>query len=900
MEPERWSNVERIYHDAMRCEESQRSSFLDKACASDRTLRGEIESLLKYAHRPAKLFEKPAFEIVARALAQDLRVEDLSVEGPGPDDPRAEDGDQTDRMIGARIAQYHIVAKLGTGGMGDVYRAVRADDQYQKQVAIKLVRQGLETEFVYARFRKERQILAGFEHENIARLLDGGTTDEGHPYFVMELVEGKRIDDYCDEGKLGTASRLELFRSVCSAVQYAHQRLVVHRDIKPGNILVTADGVPKLLDFGIATILSPETYSPGADPALTATRIMTPQFASPEQLRGEVITTATDVYSLGVVLYKLLTGRLPYRLDNTSSPYDLARVICETDPEKPSTAVGRSAAERSGETIGQSPDGLKLTPEQISSCRNTTPDKLRRTLSGDLDQVLLKALRKEPQRRYASVQDFAEDLQSYTQGMPVSARRDTFGYRSGKFIKRNELALALTVTFLLVVLAGAVAIVREARIARMQEARAERRFESLRKLTNSLLFEFHDSIENLPGSTAARELVVRRALEYLEQIAAEANGDPATLRDLAAAYERIGRVLSEERYAHLGGAGSAKQAQQLYEKALAIRQQLAAANPGDLSLQTDLLDTMWDVADMYGDQGDLDRQLEIHQQRLAIEEHLAASHDSEELRHDIAGSLIPIGLVKVWFGDYESGIDYERKALAMNQALLDANPTSVRLRRSVMVSHCLLATALKFDKEYSEAASENQKALAMVEQLAAHDPNNIDLQRFLAQTNEDLCRCLAYSGLFSGGRVLEVRAHCRKAIAINQYMTKSDKNNVQAAADLASSNLSMGLALYLMHAPQQALAFEQRADSMYHDVALREPDSIGNTIDHAVSLIYLGRAEAELHRPSLARKNFEQAQEMLEHVAERSPKHHAILNAVDEARAAVAALPQDTAAIVPH
>jgi serine/threonine protein kinase len=288
MEPERWSNVERIYHDAMRCEESQRSSFLDKACASDHTLRGEIESLLKYAHRPAKLFEKPAFEIVARALAQDLRVEDLRVEDPGADDPRAEDGDQTDRMIGARIAQYHIVAKLGTGGMGDVYRAVRADDQYQKQVAIKLVRQGLETEFVYARFRKERQILAGFEHENIARLLDGGTTDEGHPYFVMELVEGKRIDDYCDEGKLGAASRLELFRSVCSAVQYAHQRLVVHRDIKPGNILVTADGVPKLLDFGIATILSPETYSPGADPALTATRIMTPQFASPSSFAAKL------------------------------------------------------------------------------------------------------------------------------------------------------------------------------------------------------------------------------------------------------------------------------------------------------------------------------------------------------------------------------------------------------------------------------------------------------------------------------------------------------------------------------------------------------------------------------------------------------------------------------------
>ena len=209
------------------------------------------------------------------------------------------------------------------------------------------MRQGLDTESVYARFRKERQILAGFEHENIARLLDGGTTDEGHPYFVMELVEGKPIDEYCIEGNLGVAARLDLFESVCSAAQYAHQRLVVHRDIKPSNILVTVEGIPKLLDFGIATILSPETYSPGADPTVTAQRIMTPQYASPEQLRGEAITTATDVYSLGIVLYRLLTGRLPYRLD-TNSPYDLAQAICEVEPEKPSTAVRQSGPRNSG------------------------------------------------------------------------------------------------------------------------------------------------------------------------------------------------------------------------------------------------------------------------------------------------------------------------------------------------------------------------------------------------------------------------------------------------------------------------------------------------------------------------------------------------------------------------
>lgn len=469
-------------------------------------------------------------------------------------------------MIDARIAQYRIVGKLGTGGMGDVYRAVRADDQYEKQVAIKLVRQGLDTQSVYARFRKERQILAGFEHENIARLIDGGTTDEGHPYFVMELVEGQPIDAYCDERKLGIGARLDLLRTVCSAVQYAHQRLVVHRDIKPSNIQVTADGVPKLLDFGIATILSPHPDSPEAAPTVTAQPVMTPQFASPEQFRGELITTAADVYSLGVVLYKMLTGRLPYRVES-DSPYDLAHAVCEGEPEKPSTAVGRTGQSRAGQSMGHKNSAL-LTPESVSGFRNTSPDKLRSTLSGDLDQILLKALRKEPQRRYSSAQGFAEDLRAYTLGLPVSARRGTFSYRSGKFIKRNKVSLAVTAVVAVIMIAGAVAIVREARIARTQQARAERRFNDVRALANSLLFDIHDSIRDLPGSTAARKLLVDRALKYLDSLSQESGDIPDLQRELAAAYERVGDVQGNSQFANLGDtAGSIAS----YRKALGIR-----------------------------------------------------------------------------------------------------------------------------------------------------------------------------------------------------------------------------------------------------------------------------------------------------------------------------------------
>ncbi|MFY9844165.1 MAG: serine/threonine-protein kinase [Terriglobales bacterium] len=873
MQPERWRRLEQLYHAAMEREEDQRAAFLEASCVDD-TLRREVESLIAYAQMGGRIIDKPALEVVAAAVAEDLCA---GVSG------------QSDKRIGTRIAQYRIVEKLGVGGMGDVYRAVRADDQFHKQVAIKLVRPGLDTEFVYARFRKERQILAGFEHENIARLLDGGTTDEGLPYFVMEIVEGKPIDEYCDEAALGTLARLDLFQSVCSAVQYAHQRLVVHRDIKPSNILVTSDGVPKLLDFGIATILSPESYSPEADPTVTAMRMMTPQFASPEQLRGEAITTTTDVYSLGVVLYRLLTGHLPYRLD-TNSPYDLAHAICEVEPVKPSTAVGQP-----GQLVGRNGEAVRVTLEWVSSRRNTSPEKLRRTLSGDLDQILLKALRKEPQRRYSSAQDFAGDLRSYALALPVSARRGTFSYRGGKFIKRNKLSLSVTAIFALVVLAGVVAIAREARIARIQQTRAERRFESLRTLTNSLLFEFHDSIEHLPGSTAARELVVRRALEYLDQIAAEAHDDPATLRDLAAAYERLGQIQSQAFHPHTGGTGSLQQANELFEKALEIRRRLVSSNPGDMSLQFDLLGSMLNVAGVYEERGDLDRALDLQQQRLEIEERLAAKHDSEELRSAIGSSLIGVGDLKIWLGDYESAVDYMRRALAMSQAALDASPESFQARRGVLRAHSWLGTALKFDRKYAEAATETRKGLAVAEQLAAGDPNNSYVQRYIGSDTEELCKCLAYAGLFS-----EVRRYCRRAMAIDEDMMKSDKDNVQATADFASTNLTTGLALYLMHSPQEALPFLRRADSMYHDVASRDPDSQSNAVDHATSLIYLGRTNAQMHEPELARKDLEQARSILEQLVTLSPKHRYFLNTLDEARAAIKALPHDTAPIAVH
>lgn len=876
MQTERWIRVERLYHAALEQEAAQRAAFLEHSCAGDQNLRAEVQSLLAYTQQTGKFLDKPALNLVAESLAEDKGSVPLS------------DADQ-ERMIGKTISQYRLVAKLGSGGMGDVFRAARADDEYEKHVALKVVSTGRHSSFFINRFRNERQILASLDHPNITRLYDGGTTENGMPYFVMELIEGEGMVAYCDRHHLSTTERVKLFLQVCSAVQYAHQRLIVHRDIKPDNILITEEGIPKLMDFGIAKIVAADSEDDQQNATLTALRAFTPGYASPEQIKGEPITTASDVYSLGVVLYELLTGHSPYRTTSHAA-LEMEHAICAEEPEKPSAAVGHS-----GWMTERHREAGSVTPEWVSSCRNTSPDKLRRTLSGDLDQILLKALRKESHRRYASAQDFAEDLQSYALGLPVSARGDTFSYRSGKFIRRNKLTLTVTAVFALVVIAGVVAIVREARIARMQEARAEQRFQSLRTLTDSLLFEFHDSIENLPGSTAARELVVRRALEYLNQIATEVHNDPATLRDLAAAYERIGRIRAEEGHPHLGGTGSFQKADELYKKALVIRQNLAAANPGNLSLQFDLLGTMLNVARIYEQFGDLDRALDLQQQRLEIEERLKVTHDSDELQYNTAASLIGIGELKLWLGDYDSALDYERRALAINQALLDANPSSLRMLRSVWRSHGWTAMVLRLDKRYKEGAAESRKALAISGELAARDPNNSDFRRFLIADNQSLCECLAYAGSFS-----EVRNLCRKAIAINEAMVKSDKNNVQASADLANSNMTMGLALYLMHSPREALAFERRADSMYRDVAAHDPDSLSNAVDHAVSLTYAGRAEADLHHPELARKDLEQARKILEQLVAVSPKHRYFLNTLDETRAAIKALPHDTAPIAVH
>ncbi len=487
------------------------------------------------------------------------QVKTLVGEPPSPSRPGGPE-------IPERIGAYKILRKLGEGGMGYVLLAMRDDGQFQQRVAIKLIKRGMDTDEVLRRFEFERQILGSLVHENIARLYDGGATEDGRPYFVLEYVEGEPIDKYCDSQQLSIAERLALFRKVCAAMQYAHQNLIVHRDIKPGNILVNPQGEPKLLDFGIAKLLRPDS---GGAPVATLSdmRLMTPEYASPEQVQGKPITTATDVYSLGVLLYELLTGHPPYHL-RTRMRDEIERVICTVEPERPSTAISRTA-----EIPTEDGHSQVLTPEDVARFRDATPIKAKKKLSGDLDNIVLMALRKTPRRRYSSVEQFSEDIRRHAAGLPVIARKETWSYVLSKFVQRNRIPVAAAATVFLALSAGIVSTSVMARIAeerrveaKKQEQAAVLRTAQLREVCRKFLTDFYQQVERLEGGSVARASLAKASVAVLRSLALEpgVTGDETLRGDLALGLERAGDAMKD-------APDSARASREAYEQAYALR-----------------------------------------------------------------------------------------------------------------------------------------------------------------------------------------------------------------------------------------------------------------------------------------------------------------------------------------
>jgi len=740
----RWQQVKNLLAQALEVLPSDRSAFLERMCAGDSALRSEIESLVEAGDRASLGFlETPAMVDLAGI----------------PAEPRAS-------WIGRRIGPYQIVQKIGIGGMGEVYSAFRADDQYRKEVAIKLVRGGWDSQAVIGRFKNERQLLASLDHANIAHLLDGGTTEDGAPYFVMDLIEGRPITEYCDRHQLPPAGRLRLFLEVCSAVQYAHQRLIIHRDIKPGNILVTEEGIPKLLDFGIAKMVDANTVPASAEPTVTLFRALTPGYASPEQVNGEVITTASDVFSLGVVLYELLTGRNPY-FRSDSTPQQVARAVCEEEPAKPSTAVRRRAQADAGR-------------RREAAAGPIAAEKLSKTLRGDLDNIILMALRKEPQRRYASVEQFATDIRRHLDNLPVIARKDTAKYRASKFFARHQAGVIAATLVVLTLLIALAVTLHEARIARMQRARAEARFNDVRKLANSFMFDFDKAIENIPGTTHAREMLIKTALQYLDSLAQESRGDPSLQDELASAYQNVGDIQGALMQQNVGNTSGALES---HRKALAIRQALVAADRKNRAARRKLGIAYAAIGTLLGQENDFAGALENDGKATAIYEALSADNTSDLGGiWDRAAIYMQTAFHLSLKGDFAAAVDKHRQAIAMFKTLAAARPNDQGVKLDLAHAYRLASFALRKTGDNKGALELIQEGIPISQRVVQDAPNNVRAKLDLAYGYLQFATIQESMGDIQGALESWLKAH-----EIGQAANKADPNDTRAKLLLGDS-----------------------------------------------------------------------------------------------------------------
>jgi eukaryotic-like serine/threonine-protein kinase len=755
MNPGNYVRVMQIVDVLMDCTREELEARISEECSGDDSLRREVEKLLAQDRPESSFLEESPLNVIS-----------------SPDDGQGD-------FIGRRIGPYRLTEEIGRGGMGAVYKAVRDDDQYQTEVAIKLIKRGMDTDFILRRFRNERQILANLNHPNIARLLDGGTTTDGLPYFVMERIEGRPLDDYCDEHKLSTTERLKLFRSVCSAVQYAHQHLVIHRDLKPTNILITKDGTAKLLDFGIAKLLQPESDAPPTFVTATELRAMTPEYASPEQVKGDPITTSSDVYSLGVLLYELLTGRRPYRF-KTRRADEVARVISEVEPMKPSLATADRGMRNADSERGLS---RETTINQQSEVRNL------KSLQGDIDNIVLKALRKEPERRYSSVDQLSEDIRRHLEGLPVSARKDTVSYRTQKFVQRHRAAVLAASLIVLALICGMAATLWQARVAQRERSRAERRFNDVRILANSFMFEFHDEIDK--GPLKAKQLVVKKALEYLDSLAKEAGSDRGLQRELATAYFRIATIQGGGLLSNLN---DTKGALESHRKALAIREALAKLEPGNSEI-------LFELATSYDFTGELIAVVLIkpaealnyfRKTQTILEPLVAANPGRREFRQELASAYRAISeasgnVNELSPEDRRAALELQPKAIEIYEALAVEFPTDLELRRRLASIYSSQGIRLNGEGKLAESVEAFRKGLKVNEALIAADNNNVSYRRDAVVTLSNIGVALLKLGDRPGSL-----DHALRALVIYKELAEADKNDGNARKDLAIGYRNLG------------------------------------------------------------------------------------------------------------
>lgn len=786
MEQENWRKIKEIFAIAAEKPAAERAVFLDGACGDDKELRREIESLLVAGDDAELILEKNAFVLAAKL--------------------------QTGNLGEKQFGNYRIIREIGRGGMGAVYLATRADGEFRQQVALKIVRRSFADPELARRFRQERQILASLNHPNIARLLDGGVSVDGEPFLAMEFVEGWRIDRFCERQNLSIAERLKLFLGVCAAVAYAHQNLIVHRDLKPSNILVTIDGTPKLLDFGIAKLLGAEHSN---EQTQTAYRAFTPEYASPEQIAGAPVTTACDVYSLGVLLSHLL--------------------------ETPKSEIHNQNGENQVPKISR----------QLTQTKNQRPKT-------ELEAILRMAQREEPARRYASVREFADDIQRYLNDLPVRARRDGFAYRASKFVKRNKISVLAAALVVVSLVAGLGISLWQADAAVRERDRAEKRFKDLRELSNALLTDIAPKIERLPGSTEARQSLVNQSLKYLDSLAVESADDHDLQAELAAAYEKIGDLQGAPRKANLSDFRGAIAS---FEKARTIRGKLLEKNPNNPEDKKRLAENLsrtsyvrWWTGDVAGSLPEAEKTLEIYEKLLG---------DAQPAASDLRLATIEaqINLAQMYFNNEQ--LDKVDPLLGAALAALDREaPEDAEVRLLIGRSRSLRGNTLSWENKQPEAEREMAAARETIESLVRERPRDNLLKSELADV---YLQSAAIYEQINNPLSLE---YLQKARFVAEESIRDDAANAQARQNLAKVYSKLAVVSVSLKKNDQAVAYLEKSLETLADLQKNEPQNQNYQRDVARNLMFLGLANFNRRNYRAALADYAKAAEIFESQAD--------------------------------
>jgi non-specific serine/threonine protein kinase/serine/threonine-protein kinase len=788
--PDFWSEVQEVFAEAMEIDPSERASLVSERCANRPELREEVESLLAFHDFDDSFLSVPAV------------------------DPGWRVGDD---LAGTTVGPFRLVERIGAGGMGIVYLADRTQGEFAQRVAVKLLDEPVRNAGALRRFRAERQILATLSHPNIVTLLDGGVTEDGQPYLAMEYVEGAAITTYCRERALSIENRLRLFQQVCAAVQYAHQHGVVHSDLKPGNILISSDGIPKILDFGVARLID-ASGKPGDATATGMPRPLTPNYASPEQLRGLPVTTVSDIYALGVLLYEVLTGVRPY--DTAGKTVDeVLRIVVEEEPPRPSARVG--------------------TPLPYDA----------RRLRGDLDAIVLKAISKDPARRFASARELAEDVTRHLSGRPVVAREPSFGYVVAKLARRHRMAFLSAAVALAALVSGLGVSLWQMRVAVTERNRAIARFNDVRQLAHALIFEIHDGVAPLPGSTPVRQQIVSEALKFLERLSRDPASDDDLRLELAKGYHRIGDVQGHAGAANLGDSAGALAS---YRKGAEILRPLVSGREPvrEAALELGALDlAAAALASQSAAQGEA---LQAAREARALAESLLRRDSTDEDATWLLGNAhFHLAMTQ---GPAESLPDWQRAA-EIYGLLLAQQPDDPKRQRNVALVQKYLGSYYEQRQDYAQAVVHHGKAQKLDERRLAADPTNRQAQLDVAI---DLSN-VAYAQ-WQTGRLVEAAAGYERSLEMRGRLAETDPKDAYARGRVAYAHSRLGAVYSELGRHTEAL---RHAEDAVRIGASQATFNATYTHTFADYVRLLGEAQLRAERVAAACASFRRSQALL-------------------------------------